>query len=93
MCFQGAAFMLGHCKFIKLAYLYKLMETMDAPRSVDMNFLFTLAELQRLVRAYADNEAARSALPRAMGGIAKVERTEASNSPELAEQLRCSRSS
>ena len=27
--------------------------------SVDMNFLFTLAELQRLVRAYADKQAAR----------------------------------
>ena len=26
--------------------------------SVDMNFLFTLAELQRLLRVYADKEAA-----------------------------------
>ena len=30
--------------------------------SVDMNFLFTLGELQRLVRLYADKQAARYAL-------------------------------
>ena len=31
--------------------------------SVDMNFLFTLGELQRLVRAYADKQARATALP------------------------------
>ena len=33
--------------------------------SVDVNFLFTLGELQRLVRAYADKEAARFGMTRA----------------------------
>ena len=28
------------------------------PGSVDMNFLFTLGEVQRMVRAYADKQAA-----------------------------------
>ena len=36
------------------------METLRMPQgSVDMNFLFTLGELQRMVRAYADKQAAR----------------------------------
>ena len=33
--------------------------------SVDMNFLFTLGELHRLVRAYADKQAARYGITRA----------------------------
>ena len=45
--------------------------------SVDMNFLFTLGELQRLVRAYADKQAARYGITRAQWAVlAKVERTE-----------------
>jgi MarR family transcriptional regulator for hemolysin len=45
--------------------------------SVDMNFLFTLGELQRLVRAYADKQAARHGITRAQWAVlAKVERTE-----------------
>src|ERR1700694_1393754 len=56
--------------------------------SVDMNFLFTLAELQRLVRAYADKEAARYGITRAQWAVlAKVERTEGLKQSELAEQM------
>jgi len=42
------------------------MEMSPMPRSsVDMNFLFTLGELARLVRAYADRQAARYGITRA----------------------------
>src|SRR6202790_2597998 len=65
------------------------METMPMSRgSVDMNFLFTLAELQRLVRAYADKQAARHGITRAQWAVlAKVERTEGLKQTELAEQM------
>ena len=56
--------------------------------SVDMNFLFTLGELQRLVRAYADKEAARFGITRAQWAVlAKVERNEGMKQSELAEQM------
>src|ERR1700679_2384632 len=56
--------------------------------SVDMNFLFTLGELQRLVRAYADRQAARYGITRAQWAVlAKVERFEGMKQTELAEQL------
>ena len=56
--------------------------------SVDMNFLFTLGELQRLVRAYADKQAARYGITRAQWAVlAKVERTEGLKQTELAEQM------
>jgi len=56
--------------------------------SVDMNFLFVLAELQRLVRAYADKEAARYGITRAQWAVlAKVERNEGLKQTELAEQM------
>src|ERR1700760_4586842 len=56
--------------------------------SVDMNFLFTLGELQRLVRAYADKEAARFGITRAQWAVlAKVERNEGMTQTELAEQI------
>src|SRR5689334_8309468 len=56
--------------------------------SVDMNFLFTLAELQRLLRVYADKEAARYGITRAQWAVlAKVERTEGLKQTELAEQM------
>src|SRR5215467_5315273 len=56
--------------------------------SVDMNFLFTLGEVQRLVRAYADKEAARYGITRAQWAVlAKVERSEGMKQTELAEQL------
>jgi DNA-binding MarR family transcriptional regulator len=56
--------------------------------SVDMNFLFTLGELQRLVRAYADKEAARFGITRAQWAVlAKVERSEGMKQSELAEQM------
>jgi MarR family transcriptional regulator for hemolysin len=65
------------------------METTPMPRgSVDMNFLFTLAELQRLVRAYADRQAARYGITRAQWAVlAKVERAEGMKQSELAEQM------
>ncbi|MGJ5040733.1 MULTISPECIES: MarR family transcriptional regulator [unclassified Bradyrhizobium] len=56
--------------------------------SVDVNFLFTLGELQRLVRAYADKEAARFGMTRAQWAVlAKVERYEGMKQSELAEQM------
>ncbi|GLH78037.1 transcriptional regulator [Bradyrhizobium sp. SSBR45G] len=56
--------------------------------SVDVNFLFTLGELQRLVRAYADKEAARYGMTRAQWAVlAKVERFEGMKQSELAEQM------
>ena len=56
--------------------------------SVDMNFLFTLAELQRLLRVYADKEAARYGITRAQWAVlAKVERFEGLKQTELAEQM------
>ncbi|WP_315783375.1 MarR family transcriptional regulator [Bradyrhizobium sp. SZCCHNPS1003] len=56
--------------------------------SADVNFLFTLGELQRLVRAYADKEAARFGMTRAQWAVlAKVERNEGVKQSELAEQM------
>jgi DNA-binding MarR family transcriptional regulator len=56
--------------------------------SVDKNFLFTLGELQRLVRAYADRAAARYGITRAQWAVlAKVERFEGMKQTELAEQM------
>src|ERR1700687_5622704 len=56
--------------------------------SVDMNFPFTLGELQRLVRAYADKQAARYGITRAPWAVlAKVERNEGLKQSELAEQM------
>src|SRR5947199_9935143 len=62
--------------------------TSMARGSVDMNFLFTLGELARLVRAYADKEAARFGITRAQWAVlAKVERNEGMKQSELAEQM------
>ncbi len=56
--------------------------------SVDMHFLFTLGEVQRLVRAYADKQAAHYGITRAQWAVlAKVERTEGLKQTELAEQM------
>ena len=56
--------------------------------SVDASFLFTLAELHRLIRAYADKEAARYGITRAQWAVlAKVERNEGLKQTELAEQM------
>ncbi|HLZ02540.1 MAG TPA: MarR family transcriptional regulator [Bradyrhizobium sp.] len=56
--------------------------------SVDLNFLFTLAEVQRLMRAYADRAAARYGITRAQWAVlAKVERSEGMKQTELAEQM------
>ena len=56
--------------------------------SVDLNLLFTLGELQRLVRLYADKQAARYGITRAQWAVlAKVERTEGLKQTELAELL------
>jgi len=56
--------------------------------SADMNFLFTLGELQRLVRAYADKAGARFGITRAQWAVlAKVERNEGMKQSELAEQM------
>ena len=52
--------------------------------SVDMNFLFTLGEVQRLMRAYADKEAARYGITRAQWAVLAYE---GMKQTELAEQL------
>jgi len=53
-----------------------------------MNLLFTLGELQRLVRLYADKQAARYGITRAQWAVlAKVERCEGLKQTELAELL------
>src|SRR6201991_1623704 len=64
------------------------MEARPMRGSVDMNFLFTLAEVQRMMRAYADKQAARYGITRAQWAVlAKVERTEGLKQSELAEQM------
>src|ERR1700749_3129558 len=65
------------------------METMLMPRgSVDMHLLFTLGEVQRLVRAYAEKQAASYGITRAQWAVlAKVERAEGMKQTELAEQM------
>jgi DNA-binding MarR family transcriptional regulator len=56
--------------------------------SVDANFLFTLAEVQRMLRAYADKQAARHGITRAQWAVlAKVERCEGMKQTELAELM------
>ncbi|WP_024509473.1 MarR family transcriptional regulator [Bradyrhizobium sp. ARR65] len=56
--------------------------------SVDVNFLFTLGELYRLIRTYADKEARRFGITRAQWAVlAKVERSEGMKQTELAELL------
>src|SRR3954452_5974891 len=56
--------------------------------SVDMNLLFSLGELSRLVRAYADKQAARYGITRAQWAVlAKVERAEGLKQSELAELM------
>src|SRR6201995_1650883 len=55
---------------------------------VDQNFLFTLCELQRMVRAHADRQASRYGITRAQWAVlAKVERFEGMKQSELAEQM------
>src|SRR5215217_2528548 len=64
------------------------MEARPMRGSVDMNFLFTLGEVQRMVRAYADRQAARYGITRAQWAVlAKVERTEGLKQSELAELM------
>src|SRR3979411_2733646 len=65
------------------------MEERPMPRrSVDMHLLFTLGVWQRLVRAYADKQAARYGITRAQWAVlAKVERAEGLKQTELAEQM------
>ena len=56
--------------------------------SVDQNFLFTLGELYRLLRVYADKEASRFGITRAQWAVlSKVERSEGMKQSELAELL------
>jgi MarR family transcriptional regulator, transcriptional regulator for hemolysin len=55
---------------------------------VDQNFLFTLGELFRLTRLYADKQAARYGITRAQWAVlARVERIEGLKQTELAEQM------
>jgi DNA-binding MarR family transcriptional regulator len=57
-------------------------------RSVDQNFLFTLGELYRLLRVYADKEARRFGITRAQWAVlVKIERSEGMKQSELAELM------
>ena len=61
---------------------------MPRTRSIDNDFLFALFEVQRLLRLYADKQAARFGITRAQWAVlAKVERTEGLKQSELAEQM------
>src|SRR3977135_4148910 len=78
------------CGIHKLAYyiggLWRVRRPMRG--SVDMICLFTLGEVQRLVRAYSNKQAARYGITRAQWAVlAKVERTEGLKQSELAEQM------
>src|SRR3974390_3497837 len=54
----------------------------------DANFLFVLGEVEPLVRAFADRQAACFGIPRAQWAVlAKVERFEGMKQSELAEQM------
>src|SRR5437016_7059192 len=64
------------------------MEARPMRGSVDMNFLFTLGEVQRMMRAYADRQAARYGMTRAQWAVlAKVERYEGLKQSELADMM------
>jgi MarR family transcriptional regulator, transcriptional regulator for hemolysin len=64
------------------------MEAGSMRGSVDANFMFTLGELFRLIRVYADKEAARYGITRAQWAVlSKVERQEGLKQTELAELL------
>src|SRR6201997_5864690 len=64
------------------------MEWAMSRGSVDTNLLFTLGEVQRLMRAYADRQASRFGITRAQWAVlAKVERSEGMKQSELAEQM------
>src|SRR2546422_3464714 len=64
------------------------MEARTMRGSVDMNFLLTFGQVQRMMRAYADRQAARYGITRAQWAVlAKVERTEGLKQSELAEQM------
>ncbi|WP_076863958.1 MarR family winged helix-turn-helix transcriptional regulator [Bradyrhizobium mercantei] len=56
--------------------------------SVDTEFMFTLGELFRLIRVYADKEAARYGITRAQWAVLfRIERNEGMKQTELAELL------
>ncbi|MCC8967318.1 MarR family transcriptional regulator [Bradyrhizobium sp. Pear76] len=64
------------------------MEVGSMRGSVDTDFLFTLGEVFRLIRVYADKEAARYGITRAQWAVlSKVERQEGLKQTELAELL------
>src|SRR6185436_14670119 len=76
------------CGIHELAYNIESLWRLAMRGSVDMNLLFTLGELARLVRAYADKQASRYGITRAQWAVlAKVERTEGLKQTELAEQM------
>jgi len=55
---------------------------------VEANFLFTLGEVFRLIRVYADKEASRYGITRAQWAVlSKIERNEGMKQSELAEEL------
>jgi MarR family transcriptional regulator for hemolysin len=59
-----------------------------ASSAVDQNLLFTLGELFRLTRLYADKQASRYGITRAQWAVlARVERTEGLKQSELAELM------
>src|SRR5689334_2858031 len=88
----GQALVNAPCGINKLAYNITGLSRRGLRKqmrgSVDMNFLFTLGEVTRMVRAWADREAARYGITRAQWAVlAKLDRSEGMKQSELAELM------
>ena len=73
---------------ISLLIITNVMSVQMPDRSIDSDFLFTLFEVQRLLRLFADKQAARYGLNRAQWAVlAKLERTEGLKQADVAELM------
>src|SRR3954454_4875304 len=81
---------LGRCKLHKLAYYIESLWSGPMPRTGEINvdFLFALFEVQRMLRLYAAKQARRYGLTRAQWAVlAKLERTEGLKQTEIADLM------
>ena len=73
---------------ISLLIITNVMSVQMPDRSIDSDFLFTLFEVQRLLRLFADKQASRYGLNRAQWAVlAKLERTEGLKQADVAELM------
>src|SRR5918994_110749 len=87
-CERGWSLLTRPAEFISKLIMSKAYGGLTMRGSVDMNFLFTLGEVQRMMRAYADKQASRYGITRAQWAVlAKVERAEGLKQSELAELM------